>query len=121
MNIGGRIAQRLTALGWERKELLSRVPDLTPQALSNLITRDSKRSEWDEAIAQALGVSVLWLVYNYDEQDLGEKGPLTVAFSNDEQALLEGFRIADPSLKRAMLALAREAQAAFEKRNEQRN
>jgi len=63
MNIGGRIVQRLNELGWERKNLFDAVPDLTPQALSNLIRRDSKRSEWDVAIAQALGVSVLWLVY----------------------------------------------------------
>lgn len=63
MNIGGRIVQRLKDLGWERKDLFNAVPDLTPQALSNLIRRDSKRSEWDVAIAQALGVSVLWLVY----------------------------------------------------------
>lgn len=63
MNIGGRIVQRLKELGWERKDLFNAVPDLTPQALSNLIRRDSKRSEWDVAIAQALGVSVLWLVY----------------------------------------------------------
>lgn len=63
MNIGSRIQHRLRELHWERRDLLERVPDLTPQALSNLIKRDSKRSEWDEAIAAALGVSVLWLVY----------------------------------------------------------
>jgi hypothetical protein len=63
MAIGSRILERLTALNWKRNDLLARVPDLTPQALSNLIRRDSVRSEWDEAIATALGVSVLWLVY----------------------------------------------------------
>lgn len=66
MNIGSRIQHRLQELHWERRDLLERVPDLTPQALSNLIKRDSKRSEWDEAIAAALGVSVLWLVYGKD-------------------------------------------------------
>lgn len=66
MNIGSRIQHRLRELHWERRNLLERVPDLTPQALSNLIKRDSKRSEWDEAIAAALGVSVLWLVYGKD-------------------------------------------------------
>ena len=63
MNIGGRILKRLEELHWERRELLDRVPDLTPQALHNLIKRDSIRSEWDTKIADALGVSVLWLVY----------------------------------------------------------
>lgn len=63
MNIGGRIKQRLEDTGKDRQWLLAQLPELSPQALSNLIVRDSKRSEWDEAIADALGVSVLWLVY----------------------------------------------------------
>lgn len=63
VNIGGRILQRLEELNWERKDLLAKIPDLTPQALSNLIRRDSKRSEWDEIVATALGVHVMWLVY----------------------------------------------------------
>lgn len=60
------VSNTASELHWERRDLLERVPDLTPQALSNLIKRDSKRSEWDEAIAAALGVSVLWLVYGKD-------------------------------------------------------
>jgi len=67
MNIGGRISQRLADMGKSRAWLLAEVPDLSPQALSNLIIRDSRRSEWDEAIAEALGVSVLWLVYGREE------------------------------------------------------
>lgn len=63
MNIGKRIEERLKSLNWERRDLLDRVDGLTAQALSNLIRRDSKRSEWDEAIANALGIDVLWLVY----------------------------------------------------------
>ena len=63
MAIGKRIEQRLKDLGWNRQDLLREVPELTPQALSNLIRRDSVRSEWDERIARALSVSVLWLVY----------------------------------------------------------
>lgn len=67
MNIGTRITQRLKALNWERRDLLDRVYGLSAQALSNLIRRGSKRSEWDEQIAAALDVSVLWLVYGKDE------------------------------------------------------
>lgn len=63
MAIGKTILKRLTELGWERKDLLDRVDGLTPQALSNLIRRDSKRSEWDEKIAAALQMSVMELVY----------------------------------------------------------
>lgn len=66
MNIGGRIQQRLEALGWKQKDLLERVPDLSAQSLSNLIRRDSVRSELDVVIAEALGVSVMWLVYGDD-------------------------------------------------------
>lgn len=70
MNIGKRIEQKLMELGWERKDLLVRVDGLSVQALSNLIRRGSKRSEWDEKIADALGVSVLWLVYGKSTPDL---------------------------------------------------
>ncbi len=72
MNIGGRIEQRLRELGWSRKDLLDRVPDLSAQALSNLILRDSKRSEWDKAIADALGKSVMWLVYGEETPPVNE-------------------------------------------------
>ena len=61
--IGKRITDRLKELGWERKDLLNALPELSPQALSNLITRNSRRSEWDEAIAKALGMHVMELVY----------------------------------------------------------
>lgn len=68
MAIGKRIVQRLAELKWERGDLLAAVPDLTPQALSNLIRRDSRRSEWDTTIAAALGVSVTWLVYGQESE-----------------------------------------------------
>jgi hypothetical protein len=61
--IGKRITDRLEELGWVRGDLLNALPDLSPQALSNLITRDSRRSEWDEAIAKALDMHVMELVY----------------------------------------------------------
>lgn len=62
MNLGKRIELRLEELGWQRNDLLSRIPALSPQSLSALITRDSRRSEHDVAIAAALGVNLLWLV-----------------------------------------------------------
>jgi len=54
MAIGKRISERLKELHWKRNDLLAKIPSLTPQALSNLIRRDSVRSEWDEKIAEAL-------------------------------------------------------------------
>ena len=67
MNMGRRIAARLAELGWKQKDLVDRVPDLTPQTLSNLVKRDSHRSDWERAIADALGVSVSWLVYGQED------------------------------------------------------
>lgn len=88
MAIGKRIVEILDKRGWERGDLMARLPNLTPQALSNLIRRDSKRSEWDEAIASALGVSVMWLVYGseapYDTADarrLSVKSPEPLPWS----------------------------------------
>lgn len=63
MALGKRIEKRLKELGWRQRDLLAKVPTLTPQTLSNLIRRDSARSEADLAIADALGLSVLELVY----------------------------------------------------------
>lgn len=42
-------------------------------------------------------------------------------YNTDEEALLKGFRVADQSMRRAMLALAREAFEVFERRSEQNN
>jgi len=98
MNIGHRIVQRLQERQWERKDLLDAVPDLTPQALSNLIRRDSKRSEWDEAIASALDVSVLWLVYGQNNDPVAE----------DEQTILKGYRLADAAVRKLLLGQARD-------------
>ena len=68
MNIGSRIVSRLNELGWKQKDLLEALPELTPQALSALIKRGSKRSELDEYIAGGLGVSVMWLVYGKESE-----------------------------------------------------
>lgn len=71
MALGKRIESRLRELGWERKDLLDVVCQLglsegkvlSASALGQLINRDSRRSEWDVIIAQALGMSVMELVY----------------------------------------------------------
>ncbi len=93
MNIGKRIEKRLADLSWERKKLLDALPDLSPQALSNLIVRDSKRSEWDVQIANALGVSVLWLVYG-DDAKYSTEHHTTEAHINSPQAKVYDFQSA---------------------------
>lgn len=103
MNIGSRISQRLKELGWERKDLLAKVPDLTPQALSNLIKRDSIRSEWDEAISDALGVSVMWLVYNRQETKTDAR------ITQEAQEILAGLQCCDETSREVMRFLAKRA------------
>ena len=85
--IGGRIQQRLEALGWKQKDLLDRVPDLSAQSLSNLIRRDSVRSELDVVIAEALGVSVMWLVYGDDQSAIETTQPGDSSVLSDLAAL----------------------------------
>jgi hypothetical protein len=96
MNIGGRIDQKLSDLRWERKDLLEKVPELSVQSLSALIKRDSKRSELDEDIAKALGVSVLWLVYGHEDELRIE--------DEYESLLLNAFRKMQPIEKVKLIA-----------------
>lgn len=119
MNIGGRIKKRLEELGWERARLIELVPDLTPANLSALIRRDSKRSEFDEQIAKALGVSLLWLVYGHEPKeppqaiatrfDANETraGYAHTALPPDEQILLSAYRAASEDARAAVLIWAK--------------
>lgn len=61
MNLGKRIELRLKDLEKDRSYLFDLVPDLSPQRLSALISRDSKRCELDVQIAKALRVRLEWL------------------------------------------------------------
>ena len=110
MAIGKRIEKRLEELRWKRKDLLDRVDNLTVQALSNLIRRDSKRSEWDVKIADALGVSVNWLVYGTDEiprNAMATTARYDVGLTPEEELVLRSFRRASPDAQAAMVAWAR--------------
>ena len=117
MNLGKRIEARLKELEWERSRLLGAVYGLTPQALSNLIVRDSRRSEWDVEIAKALGVSVSWLVYG--EEIGGSKNaaePLADQYtadslSADERSIIAGYRASSAERKKIMLDIAATALA----------
>ena len=62
MNIGNRIEKRLREFGWQQVDLLQRIPDLRAGTLSAIIQRDSVRTVYSEAIAEALGVTHSWLV-----------------------------------------------------------
>lgn len=127
MGIGKRIEERLVELGLRRRDLQDRAAarcdvSLSDQTLSNLIKRDSARSESDWAIARALDTSVLWLVYG--DERFRNRDPQTSLLAqepvarygnqptHDETELLVGFRLATPEVKEIMLDAARKATAA---------
>lgn len=62
MALGARIKQVREDLGWDQAALCAKVPGLSQQNLSNLETRDSKTSEFAVRIADALQVSLRWLL-----------------------------------------------------------
>jgi hypothetical protein len=105
MNLGKRIQQRLNDLGWKQRDLLDKVPDLSPQALSNMIRRDSSRSDWDEAIAEALGVSILWLVYG--KKDKADVVRQEIQPYGDAAFIISVFNKVDSIGKAAFLGLAK--------------
>lgn len=114
MALGKRIADRLDALEMTRNQLLDKVDGLTAQALSNLIVRDSRRSEWDELIADALGVSVMWLVYGKEctqtqSQTLNEPPAPSYQFiSPQAQQVFMLMRDLSPVRQDEVLAFTRE-------------
>jgi len=110
MNIGGRIIQRLGAIEKDRQWLLGKVENLSDQALSNLIRRDSRRSEWDEAIAAALGVSVLWLVYGKDQEEhlVREEHGVYQLFSDATREVIDTMEALEPERQREVAVFARE-------------
>lgn len=63
MNLGGRIAKRLSELGWSQVDLLDRVPEMNAGTLSATILRDAKKSQFAGKIAKALDVRLEWLQY----------------------------------------------------------
>lgn len=69
MNLGGRIKQELETRGIDQAEICAKVPGLSQQALSNLGTRDSITSEYAIRIADALGVSIRWLLDGAGRRD----------------------------------------------------
>lgn len=62
MNLGGRIAKRLSELGWSQVDLLDRVPEMNAGTLSATILRDAKKSQFAGKIAKALDVRLEWLL-----------------------------------------------------------
>lgn len=77
MALGNRIKAARERLGWGQTDLLVRVnrllpkgeKELTQQALSGLENRDSNKSEFAVQIADALGVSVRWLLAGQGEPE----------------------------------------------------
>lgn len=62
MSLGKRVEDKRKELGWTQPQLAAKVEGLTQQALDRLEKRDSKTSEHAVALAEALGVSLRWLL-----------------------------------------------------------
>lgn len=78
--LGRRVQRALELRGWEQKQLLDAVPSLSQQNLSNLIARNSRTSEHAMRIADALNVSIRWLLD-------GEGSPLHENVAEQAQSL----------------------------------
>ena len=62
MSLGKRVEDRRKELGWTQPQLAVKVAGLSQQALDRLEKRDSKTSEHAVALAEALSVSLRWLL-----------------------------------------------------------
>lgn len=97
--MGSRIRARLDELGWKQRDLLDRVPDLEVGTLSALIARDSRKSEFSEEIAEALGVTHRWLTSGQEPKhredpdeapDLTRPGDPVSSIPSDNSVRLRG-------------------------------
>lgn len=93
MALGARIKEARGEL--EQGELCARVPGLTQQSLSALEKRDSKTSEFAPGLADALGVSLRWLLSG--EGDQRSDWPFVrvtraqlAALDNEDRLIIEG-------------------------------
>lgn len=84
-------------------------------------------------IGKALGVDPLYLFFDDAQKSASTPAPLSLVYSenrtntelkiaesdHDERYLIEAFRVADPGMKTAIMALAEKAKSTFLKRSEQ--
>lgn len=68
MNMGARIKGLLAERGWKQADLLERVPEMDAGALSAIINRDSRFSEYALGISKAFGVSLDYLIFGIEDQ-----------------------------------------------------
>lgn len=62
IHLGRRLGDHLAEIGMTQVQLAARVEGLTQQNLQAMISRNSKTSEHAVAIADALGLSIRWLL-----------------------------------------------------------
>lgn len=68
MNMGARIEELLKQRDMKQVDLLKKVPELDAKALSAAINRDSRFNEFALEIAEALGVSLEYLLFGVDRK-----------------------------------------------------
>lgn len=68
-HLGARLKEARKARGMEQTELAALVPGLTNQSISNLERRNSRTSEHAVQIADALRISLRWLLSGQGSRD----------------------------------------------------
>lgn len=69
MSLGKRVEDERKRRDWTQTQLASKVKGLTQQALDRLEKRDSKTSEHAVAIAEAMQISLRWLLTGNGQRD----------------------------------------------------
>lgn len=106
MRMGARIKQILDRRGLSQAELVGKVAELEPGTLSALIVRDSRFSEHAQEIAKALNVSLDYLLFG-TESDQIEPNKTGEVSAQDITELIQLFAACDQAGRESILTLCR--------------
>ena len=98
--LADRLREERDARGWSQPEL-ARQARVAQSFIGALEAGNQKSSGWLPEIAHALGVDAYWL-----KTGRGQRSP-GAAFSQDEQAIIEGFRLLGEEMRESWLDQAR--------------
>lgn len=121
-----RLIEAREEKGWKKSDLMRAAKLKSPSTLTELESGKRTESPQLPVIAEALGVEVIWLQHGRGhktkkptakESERRLSAVSSVAFTPDEIALLDGFRLADDVTRRHMLRMAADSIQDFGKRS----